>query len=551
MLGVRARRKDSAVNKKGEMPAARAIGRILYVSDPSSIATNLMPDPVEPDDLRRWVDMLADSGVDTFNQEVFSQGWTCYWRSETYEYDRRKQHRRFLSMLDADTQPLDVLIDQTHNRGMTFVAGFRMNDNHAYQARKQGVGIAGFIESHPHLRLTEFPEGQYYKMSEPLDFTFEEVREFTFGVVREVTTRFDIDGVELCFRDQAYFPCGKGRQRMPLMTDLVRKVRTMLDQQSDAAGRRLLLGARVFSTQEECHELGLDIETWISDRLVDYLSPQDAMYSDFNLPYAAWAALTRPSGCMLYPGLLPWTSVRARNRLAGICLSPGNCRALVQTIYGAGADGVSAYNHFCVMWHPPFYPQALQTFHELRDPARVAAGSRHYVFDPTWAGLTGFGADGRCSTGAMKWQKIVLDRDMPRARGQYRCTLYEEPSQVRAATLLFRGFGMTEDDELEVRLNGGVIPPGILGRTRESDSPANEWHHTREARGTMVKCIPEQGRIDFRTEPELPFSTRWFRVKPADLVRGENVLEVTLVKSDSHASGRIVIDEVEVYVQPR
>ena len=57
--------------------APRGSHRVLYVSDPSGIAINLMPDPTEPDDLRRWVDLLADNGIDTLDQEVFSQGWTA------------------------------------------------------------------------------------------------------------------------------------------------------------------------------------------------------------------------------------------------------------------------------------------------------------------------------------------------------------------------------------------------------------------------------------------------------------------------------------------
>ena len=531
-------------------PTPRGDCRILYVSDPSSIALNLLPDPVQPADLRRWVDMLADSGVDTLDQEVFSQGWTCYWRSDKYEYDRRKQHRRFLPMLEAGTQPLDILIEQTQKRGMTFIAGFRVNDNHGHQAKQQGVGIAEFISSHPEWNLTEFPEGDYYRLSEPLDFSFDEVRDFTFGVVQEVVERFDVDGIELCFRDHAYFPFGKGCERMPLMTELVRRIRVMLDERSRAKGRELLLGARVFPTPEECRELGLDVETWIADSLIDYVSPQDGMYSDFNLPYAAWAEMTRASDCRLYPALLPWTSVRARNRLDQIPLSHANCRGLVQTFYGAGADGVSIYNHFCACWHAPFYPQALQIFRELRDPERVAAGSRHYVFDPTWAGCAGFGADGRSSTGAMCWRKIVLSRETQGAAGEYRFSLYEDASRIRPAALLFRGFGLLEDDELDVRLNGKAIPPELIGRTRETDAPQAEWQHTHDVGGRTVKCIQEQARIDFRPEPEPPFSTRWFPVQPAAFAYGENVLEVGLVQSAPGAAGPIVIDEVEVHVQP-
>jgi uncharacterized lipoprotein YddW (UPF0748 family) len=206
---------------RAEPPAARTPApqprRVIYVSDPSSIATNLFPDPARPEGLRRWVDMLADSGVDTFNQEVYNQCWTTYWRSGRFEYDPRPQHRRFLPMLEKGTQPLGVLIEQSHQRGLTFLAGFRMNDNHG--------GVGKFVKSHPEWVLSAFPEDGLYKVSKPLDFTFEGPRDYIYGVAEEAVTRFDVDGVELCFRDHGYFPAGKGRERAHLLTDLVRRVR--------------------------------------------------------------------------------------------------------------------------------------------------------------------------------------------------------------------------------------------------------------------------------------------------------------------------------------
>ena len=112
------------------------------------------------------------------------------------------------------------------------------------------------------------------------------------------------------------------------------------------------------------------------------------MYADHNLPYLEWSALTRDRACMLYPGLHPWTSYRARFRLGRTPLGPATARALAHTMYAAGADGLSLYNHFgAAAWQAPFYPQSMQLFHQLRDPERVARGERHYIFDPTYAGL--------------------------------------------------------------------------------------------------------------------------------------------------------------------
>jgi hypothetical protein len=379
----------------------------------------------------------------------------------------------------------------------------------------------------------------------------------------------------MCFRDHAYFPVHQGRERAHLMTDLVRRVRALLDEKGPLKGKRLLLGARVFSTLDECHHLGLDVPAWIAEGLIDYLSPQDVMFSDFNAPYTEFAALTRASNCLLYPALLPWTSVRARARLDQIPLSPANGRALAQTFYGAGADGLSIYNHFCAMWHPPFYPQSLRLFHELRDPSRVAAGSRHYIFDPTWVGFTGFGGVDRCSTGAVKAHRIVLDRDTPHATGEYRFNLYEDLAQSQGATLLFRGFNLTAHDQLEVRLNGQTIPDGVIGRTAARGTPADQWFRElpidqiadfrlpiadcpesgirnpkSEIRNPVRRCLPEQGRIDFRPDPEPAFSTRWFDLTAPPAVYGENALSVTLTHSDPQASGPMVIDELEVWVFP-
>lgn len=530
------------VKRSVEPVSPRGKDRILYVSDPSSIATNLFPDPVREPDLRRWVDMLADSGVDMFDQEVYSQGWAVYWQSERIQYDQRPQHQRFLPMLKTGQQPLEVLIDQSHRRGMTFVAGFRINDDHNFPT------YAEFYESHPEF-LLELPEGDYYRYGKPRDFSFDPVRQFVFAVMEEVATRFDVDGLELCFRDHGYFPPGKGRDRAHLMTDLVRKTRSMLDERGKRKGRKLILGARVYSTLEECANLGLDVATWISDGLIDYLSPGDCMYADFNAPYHEFAALTRNSRCMLYPGLLPWTSSRARSRLDQIPLSPATCRAFAQMVYGAGADGISPYNHFCAIWNAPFYPQSLQVFRQLREPAKVLAAERHYIFDPTWAGQTGFGGDGRCPSGAVKANKLALSRDVSGSASEYRFNLYEDLSKAGGATLLFRGFGLTEDDELDVRLNGHTIANERIGRTRAADALV-DWANVRPADGRKIKCIPEQGRIDFRPQKEPAFSTRWFELNDKLVNRGGNVLSVTLTRGNSHASGQIVIDELEIFVQP-
>ena len=93
---------------------------IIYVSDPSSIASRYLPDPVTEASLREWIDDVAAAGIDLFIQEAYTQGWTTYWRTDGFDYDARPQHRRFLPLLDGGRQPLGILQDQCRRRGVRF-----------------------------------------------------------------------------------------------------------------------------------------------------------------------------------------------------------------------------------------------------------------------------------------------------------------------------------------------------------------------------------------------------------------------------------------------
>lgn len=496
--------------------APRGTRRIMYCSDPSTMARRLLPDPTKPDDLRRWVDVIADNGADMFVQDVYNQCFTVYWRSNRFQYDNRKQHQRFLSMLDSGIQPLQVLLDHSRKRGMALLAGFRMNDTHGIGPPPYFPAYADFIQSHPEWCLKDFPnEEKSYQEGKPLDFTVDQVRGFIFDAMKEVATLFDVDGLDMTFRNPGYFPFPHGRERAHLMTDLVRRLRAMLDDLGQTRGRRLQLGVRVFSTLEECLDMGLDVRTWITEGLIDYLSPEDVYYSDFNAPYADFGSLTRDSRCMMYPALHPYISMRRRYILRAT-MTPANYRALARTFYAAGADGICFFNHF--------NPEEFSIFRELRDPQKLARGDRHYVFDPTWECVVKpppFGPD-RTITGAVKAQRVLLDRSAAKPSGVYTFRMYEPADGLRAAELLLGG-QLTPHDELDVRLNGVPLASGQLSQSGKAPDSA-------------TKHLP---------------SFRRFPLPPAAIAYGENRLNITLTSADPQAAGNIVIDEVQVRIQPK
>ena len=562
--------------------SSRGPRRFIYVSDPSSIAGAYLPfsddsdapvtrgsvlapagpttlagatqgvygfvdspKPVTEAALRRWVDELADAQVDTFIQEAYTQGWTTYWRTEGFEYDARPQHRRFLALLDSGVQPLELLLDQAHKRGMEFLAGIRMNDDHGHISIGQGVAAgAAFLANNPQWALTEKHPGSYYKLSHSLNFSFPEVRNYVFSVVEALLGRFQVDGLELCFRDHQYFPHNRGPESQPLMTELVRRIRQALDKKGGSGKRRLQLGARVYETMEECRSQGLDVAAWISEGLLDYVAPGDVMYSTPNALYETFVQPAHRANCQVYPPLQPWSSVRMRRRLAGMPISLDQQRAVVKNILGSGADGFSSYNHFVPIQSAPFYPLMLQDFPELLDPDRIARGNRHYVFEPIWAGSRGFGADGVAPTGALKADRIVLSRTSPGAKGRYRFRISEDFKQVRRALLLFRGGPMTLKDRLEIRLNG--VPIAAAKQKRRSDEKRIDM-----AAGVDVNSRTSAGEPLIPEIPAGPTLTTWFDLTGPPAVDGDNWLEVTLVEADPGIAQDIIIDEIEVFIRPK
>ena len=529
-------------NLSVDRPSPRGERRIIYVSDPSSIARNHLPDPTTEDDLRRWVDEMADAGANTFIQEAYTQGWTTYWRTEKFEYDARPQHRRFLPLLEGGVQPLEVLLDQSRRRGMEFMAGMRVNDNHGHISVEQGVGAgATFLTDNPQWQVKDTVGSLDRKMSTHLDFTFQEVRDYVASVAEYMLATFDLDGIELCFRDRAYFPEGTERERQPLMTEFVRAVRRIVQRAGEAKGKKLVLGARVYPTLDLCHNQGLDVETWVNDGLIDYVSPGDLMYTSINEPLDEFGELTRNTECMLYPGMLPHSSARRIRFLEGQLISLDQMRAAAQNFYAAGADGVSFYNHMVPIDWAPFYPMALFEMDELGDPEKVARGARHYLFEPMLAGQ-GIWENGLAPNGRAVPERITLSRSEKGASGTFRFRMCEDVSKVRRASLLFRAYNMTLGDEVEVRLNGAeVTAPALRFRDNEKriDQRAGVDKSTHKTAGlSPIPAIPDS------------FVTGWFQLTSPPAVFGDNHLEVTLKSSDPAASEDIVIEEVEVHVAP-
>tara|TARA_B100000700_G_scaffold226950_1_gene250523 strand:+ start:561 stop:2066 length:1506 start_codon:yes stop_codon:yes gene_type:complete len=489
--------------RSGQTP--RGNHRLIYVSDPSN-TTGRLSDPATPEELREIVrsyDELAH--VDILVQEICHQGWTQFWRSDLCGYDTRPQHQRLIPMMDAGTMPVEVYIDECHRRGMTFLAGFRMNDRHGHNAD----WFESLSKTHPEWIL------KGYKPSSPrtadkrsfdigcaLDYTVDSVRDFIFSFMEEAANRFDVDGIELNWhRLPACFPKGQAESSHEIMTGFVRRVRAMLDEAGKAKGRHLLLGARVLIDLEGCRTMGLNVPVWIEDRLIDYVAPGDLGFTDMNAPFDEFVNLAREHDCLVYPQIQAKLGYHHRD----IEQTPAHCRAAIQNFYGAGADGYSTQNIFSV--------DQYETLKSIRDPNQLDSGDRHYVYYALWGpsdgGQVGYGGDFPYSP-----EEIRLDRSSAGERQTFRFRMCEDLSSGAVAHLTFQADTLP-GDQLTVDVNRNVVEPDQIEREAALDG----------------------GLEAFR----MPLTS-------TTAVSGDNELGLTLVKGDA-TGGVILMNEADVYVK--
>ena len=128
------------------------------------------------------------------------------------------------SLLDRGLDPLSVLIDRSHEKGMDFIASLRMG-------AVPGIG-------RPELTVANGGEG----------YVHPEIRSHQLAVLEELSNDYDIDGLELDFTaapggSGLSFPLGTGPTNAPLMTELVRSV------SSTIRARGGQLGVRVCTTR--------------------------------------------------------------------------------------------------------------------------------------------------------------------------------------------------------------------------------------------------------------------------------------------------------------
>ena len=128
------------------------------------------------------------------------------------------------------------------------------------------------------------------------DFAHDEVRAMRRDIAIEVCERYDCTGFLFDFmRVPGYFRFGEERDNAHLITRMLRETRAGLDEIGKTRGRHVGLAVRVPTTIDGARRLGLDVDEWVAEELVDVLVTAPFFAQVMEHDAGEWVNLGRDS----------------------------------------------------------------------------------------------------------------------------------------------------------------------------------------------------------------------------------------------------------------
>ena len=356
--------------------------------------------------------------------------------------------------LEAGIDPVRVLVEETHKRGLEAFWSYRLNGRDVNADRKQAT--PPLKAEHPEWLLDRYH----------WNFAVPEVRDHKVAILRELAENYDFDGVDIDFsRTPPSLPVGRQWLHRDAMTDLMRKVRRTFREIAARRGRPLLLTARLPASVEGCHYDGLDIETWAREGLLDivYLGSRA-----IELDLAGYRRVIGGANIKLLPSLDEYHSTDGYRHPPVEVL-----RGVYANWWAQGVDGVQTYN-----WHNvtpevaakyglthPAPPCQVQGVKEIGDPATLRLRDKTFVLQRRY---------GELGTTWNYYQNITpqgpLPATLPHDGLPVLFSLYvgddvrSEAANVSSTQLRLLLSGASEQDVVRVKFNGALLPePAATG----------------------------------------------------------------------------------------
>ena len=426
--------------------------------------------------------------------------------------------------------PVSALSKLCREAGLQFLPRVRMSSHYEIDPRNPAYGR--FRRDRPDLLIGK-PGEELAVGSLPwgqrtgINYAFPEVREYMLRIIFETFERFDVDGVELDYmRHPGVFRSDEAYQNRYLMTDLIERVHDRLKEVGEERGRELQLAVRVPPTLADSVRIGLDVERWIRDGLVDIVTVGGG-FIPFETPIREFVEAAEGTGCLIY-GCIEATRH----------MDDDAVRALAARWLSHGATGVYLYNFYTI------YPEWNQRIaEEVSDPSRLARLNKRYELDRAGPLYPSRGHGGAFRYASPSTSLPVTLRPTSDGGGpEFTMEVVDDldsaiaDNALEGCSLTLRFEDLSPDDEFEVTINGTTLP-------RQSGADAVD--------GWTRLGITAQFWMEYPGYPEERTNegrSLTFEVGCPPLRNGDNTIGVRIVPSDRDAGRTATLTNVELDV---
>ncbi len=255
------------------------------------------------------------------------------------------------TLIDNGRDCIQLMIDFCRERNIEIFWSIRMNDTHDvwYPCR-----VPEYKKQHPELLIfqpedidkSRLPFMEPHMNVTAVNYACQEIRNRQLAIIADVCERYDIDGFEMDFmRAPVFFrPTIEGKpvkpEHLEMMTEFMSRIRDMAERIGKRRGRPILIAARLPSRARICGEIGIDIQNWLAEDLVDIVIPS-LEWEPFTGPAGELTQLGHCHHVPVYAGLSQtftthWEGVDPLEGWIGAATNAWN----------AGVDGIHTFNLF-------------------------------------------------------------------------------------------------------------------------------------------------------------------------------------------------------------
>ncbi len=197
---------------------------------------------------------------------------------------------------------LKTLSKELPKAGINMWMSIRMNDAHDRNAAESTLFTEYFF-NHPEYRRDQYGTQVTTYYAKIWDYSYPEIRNIYLALLNESLDRYDVYGYQFEWqREMWLFHPGGEYAGIDILNQFMRDADAIISIYEEKYGHEIKFAVTCGADLQTNYDFGLDIMTWVSEGILDMVSPMGRWSTTYNeTPVALWKTLMEPYGVEVSP----------------------------------------------------------------------------------------------------------------------------------------------------------------------------------------------------------------------------------------------------------